>query len=206
MKIRRTYILPVPDRAIDERRRLMWTGMTTSEYRSANGKMLHQPTGITLQWPAAVQWTVTPGPYLVAPAPPARWLAELHINRIPDAGRAYQMRQPCSTVQDHDRFRRRFGSFSTVERLLPMDDGGSVPWDADLIIIVANLFFVSTDLGGYNYGHPAFPDKLEFAPPQLRASLRRTVVNPFARPANRLSPLTWVTRRLEAEWQRSRTR
>jgi hypothetical protein len=162
----------------------MWAGMTSNDYSTVDDKVLHQPTGLTLQWPAAVQWTVTPGPYVLAPASPARWLAaDLYINEISEAGRAYQMKLPSSTYDDLLRFRRRIGRLSKVERIFPpVNASGPVPWNADLIGIVANLFFVSTDLSGYALGHSAFPDKLEFAAPGLPPALRRTVVNPFARP------------------------
>jgi hypothetical protein len=177
-------IRTVPDPAINSRRRVMWAGMTSNDYTTVDGKVLHQPTGLTLQWPAAVQWTVTPGPYVLAPAPPARWLAaDLYITEIPNGWSAQQMKLPNDASDDYFRFRRRFGSLRKVERIFPRADaGGPVPWNADLIRNVANLFFVSTDLSGYALGHPAFPDKLEFVAPGLPAALRQTLVNPFARP------------------------
>jgi hypothetical protein len=160
----------------------MWAGMTSDEIELVERSMVHHPSGLSLKLPPAVQYTAPPGPYVLAPASPARWLAELYIDEISDMGRAYQMKLPSSTSDDLDRFRRRFGSLSKVERVVPVNAEGAIPWDPELITIIAKLYFVKKDYGGYLMGHPAFPDKLEFCAPGIPPALRRTVVNPFARP------------------------
>jgi len=158
----------------------MWQGMTGNDYEFVPGGMIHRPTGVSIAYAPAAQWNVRDAPDLIRSTGTKPFAAEFDIQRAPDEFHAMRLGQSFEDSQSRQRFLRTFGTLGTLESVRVLS--GKIPWTEQLIDVIAIMYFIRRDLAGFAHGEPACPDKLEVAAREVPRVLRRTVVNPFARP------------------------
>ena len=158
----------------------MWVGTTRQDYELSGGAVRHKASGIALSLPASVPFNTTPNPHVLSlPGEPA-FAARLLIWYMSSDGRAHKMGEPYRTAAECERFRRRFGALSKLQSIAYDAPGVRFPWDADLVGVLCDLYFVSTDLAGFFNGGQAYPDVLDLEALELPSGLRGRVSNRFA--------------------------
>lgn len=157
----------------------MWAGLTSPDYEFAGGAVRHKASGIALSLPDPVPFNTTPNPHVLSlPGKPIP-IAWLLIWNIPNSGRARQMGEPYETAGDRERFRRRFGALSELQSITYAAPNVSFPWDAGLVEVLCDLYFVSIDFPRFFNGREAYPDVLELEALELPAGLRGRVTNKY---------------------------
>lgn len=155
----------------------MWAGMTSPDYEFAGGAVRHKPSGIALSLPDPVPFNTTPNPHVLSLPGKPTLAARLLIWNVPGSRHARDLGEPYETAGDIERFRRRFGALGKLQSIAYDAPGARFPWDAGLVRVLCDLYFVSTDFPGFYNGGQAYPDVLELNAAELPAELRGTVVN-----------------------------
>lgn len=158
----------------------MWAGTASLDYEFAGGAVRHKPTGIALGLPDSVPFNTTPNPHVLSLTGEPTLAARLLIWNIPNSRRAREMGEPYKTVGDFERFRRRFGALGKLQSIAYDAPSVRFPWDAGLVEVLCDLYFVSIDFPGFFNGGKPYPDVLELNALELPASLRGRVSNRFA--------------------------